>query len=134
MMHKLDSRKLLSKVRWILPALFVGCHMVNGVYAQVTNDATAAPSMAATASAATHRTIDKTERVVSDSWITTKVKSEILANSLSKAFKVGVKTKYGVVLLSGKLPNQDAIDLVRMIAEKVNGVRSVDVTRLSINP
>lgn len=64
-------------------------------------------------------TVTKTERVVSDSWITTKVKSEILANSLSKAFKVRVKTKFGVVKLGGKLPSQDAIDLVKMTAEKV---------------
>jgi hyperosmotically inducible protein len=75
---------------------------------------------------------DKTERVVSDSWITTKVKSEILANSVSKAFKVGVKTKSGMVWLSGKLPSQDAIDLVKMTAEKVKGVKSVDVSGLAI--
>jgi hyperosmotically inducible protein len=72
------------------------------------------------------------ERVMSDSWITTKVKSEILANSLSKAFKVGVKTKSGAVSLTGKLPTQDAIDLVKVIAEKVKGVKSVDVSGLSV--
>lgn len=88
----------------------------------------ASDSPAAAASAA----VNKTERVVSDSWITTKVKSEILANSASKAFKVSVKTKSGVVHLGGKLPTQDAIDLVKMIAEKVKGVKSVDVSGLSI--
>jgi hyperosmotically inducible protein len=72
------------------------------------------------------------ERVVSDSWITTKVKSEILANSVSKAFKVSVKTKSGAVSLKGKLPNQDAIDLVKMISEKVKGVKSVDVSGLVV--
>lgn len=86
------------------------------------NDATTAPS----------KTVKKAERVVSDSWITTKVKSEILANSVSKAFKVGVKTKSGAVSLTGKLPTQDAIDLVKMISEKVEGVKSVDVTGLEI--
>lgn len=74
----------------------------------------------------------KAERAVSDSWITTKVKAEILANSVSKAFKVGVKTKRGMVSLKGKLPSQDAIDLVKMIAEKVKGVKSVDVSGLVI--
>lgn len=69
---------------------------------------------------------------MSDSWITTKVKSEILANSVSKAFKVSVKTKKGAVTLSGKLPSQDSIDLVKMIAEKVKGVRNVDVSGLAI--
>jgi hyperosmotically inducible protein len=74
----------------------------------------------------------KVERVVSDSWITTKVKSEILANSVSKAFKVGVKTKSGAVSLIGKLRDQDAINLVKMISEKVDGVKSVDVSGLVI--
>jgi hyperosmotically inducible protein len=86
------------------------------------DDATTAPSKAAS----------NVERVVSDSWITTKVKSEILANSVSKAFKVSVKTKAGAVSLKGKLPNQDAIDLVKMISEKVKGVKSVDVSGLVI--
>lgn len=76
--------------------------------------------------------VKKAERAVSDSWITTKVKSEIAANSISKAFKVSVKTKKGNVTLSGKLPNQDAIDLVKMIAEKVKGVNSVNASGLSV--
>lgn len=78
------------------------------------------------------KTASQAERVVSDSWITTKVKSEILANSVSKAFKVSVKTKKGAVSLTGKLPTQDAIDLVKMTAEKVKGVKSVDVSGLVI--
>lgn len=74
----------------------------------------------------------KVEKAASDSWITTKVKSEILANSASKALKVEVTTKGGVVSLTGKLANQDAIDLVKMIAEKVKGVHSVDTSGLTI--
>ena len=65
--------------------------------------------------------IEKSERVVSDSWITTKVKSEILANSITKGFHVRVKTRHGVVTLKGKLPTQDAIDQVKAIAEKIKG-------------
>lgn len=75
---------------------------------------------------------NKAEKAVSDSWITTKVKSEILANSVSKAFKVSVTTKGGVVMLKGKLPTQDAADLVKEIAEKVKGVQSVDVSGLTV--
>jgi len=84
------------------------------------------------AASAPAKAASSAERVVSDSWITTKVKSEILANSVSKAFKVSVKTKRGAVTLKGKLPSQDAIDLVKMIAEKVKGVKSVDVSGLVI--
>jgi len=93
------------------------------------NMAMAASDGAASAPA---KAASNAERVVSDSWITTKVKSEILANSVSKAFKVSVKTKRGAVTLTGKLPSQDAIDLVKMIAEKVKGVKSVDVSGLAI--
>jgi hyperosmotically inducible periplasmic protein len=72
----------------------------------------------------------KTERVASDSWITTKVKSEILASSLARGFEVSVKTTHGVVVLKGSLASQDAIDHVKDIAQDVNGVKGVDVTGL----
>ena len=103
----------------LLASVLIG----NLTWAQTASDAPASAASSA---------VKKTERVMSDSWITTKVKSEILANSMSKAFKVGVKTKQGMVSLDGKLPSQDAIDLVKMIAEKVKGVKSVDVSGLSI--
>jgi hyperosmotically inducible protein len=69
---------------------------------------------------------------MSDSWITTKVKSEILADSISKGFKVDVKTKHGVVILKGVLASQDAIDHVKDIAAKVDSVKSVDTTGLTV--
>ncbi|MHB8623654.1 MAG: BON domain-containing protein [Sulfuricaulis sp.] len=74
----------------------------------------------------------KTKRAVSDSWITTKVKSEILADSVSKGFDVSVKTIHGVVVLKGSLANQDAIDHVKDIAGKVDGVKSVDTAGLTV--
>ncbi len=89
-------------------------------YAAVSNDPAGTP------------VVKKTERVVSDSWITTKVKSEILANSVTKAFKVSVKTLHGAVKLNGKLPNQEAVDQVKQIAEKVKGVNSVDTSKLVV--
>jgi len=104
-------------------ALFVSGLVLGSNMALAASDDTAtAPSKAAS----------NAERVVTDSWITTKVKSEILANSVSKAFKVSVKTKHGAVSLKGKLPSQDAIDQVKMIAEKVKGVKSVDVSGIVI--
>ena len=109
--------------KYIRPALVLAAFAANGLVAQAaTTDAPSAPEKAA----------HKTERVVSDSWITTKVKSEILANSVSKGFKVQVKTKHGAVTLKGKLPTQDAVDVVKSIAEKVKGVRSVDTTGLAV--
>ena len=77
-----------------------------------------------------HKAMAKTERVGSDSWITTKVKSEIMADSLSKGFKVSVKTVNGVVMLSGVLPNPDAVAHVKDLAGKVEGVKSVKASQL----
>jgi hyperosmotically inducible periplasmic protein len=77
-----------------------------------------------------HKAVAKTEREGSDSWITTKVKSEIMADSVSKGFKVSVKTVNGVVMLSGVLPNDDAVAHVKDLAEKVEGVKSVKASQL----
>jgi hyperosmotically inducible protein len=77
-----------------------------------------------------HKAVAKTERVGSDSWITTKVKSEIMADSVSKGFKVSVKTVNGVVMLSGVLPNDDAVAHVKDLAQKVEGVKSVKTSQL----
>lgn len=91
-------------------------------YAAGTDTATTQPGKA----------VQKTERVVSDSWITTKVKSELLANKGTKAFKVNVKTMHGDVALKGKLPTQEGIDQVKQIAEKVKGVKSVDTSGMMV--
>ena len=43
-----------------------------------------------------------------------------------------VDEKVGVVSLNGKLPTKDAVDLVKLIAEKVKGVQSVDASGLTV--
>lgn len=74
----------------------------------------------------------KDGKAVSDSWITTKVKSELVANSATKGLKVHVTTKGGVVALKGKLPSQEAIDSVKSLAVNVKGVQSVDASGLVV--
>ncbi len=68
----------------------------------------------------------------SDAWITTKVKSELMADSVSKGIDVKVVTTRGVVVLTGKLASQNAIDHVKHVTEAVDGVKSVDTTDLTI--
>jgi hyperosmotically inducible protein len=97
---------------------------VNGV--RSVDDQISTPS----SDSATHKAIAKTERVGSDSWITTKVKSEILADSVSKGFNVHVKTLHGVVMLRGTLPTSDAVAHVKDIAASVEHVKSVDTSQL----
>ncbi len=91
---------------------------------------TSAPT--STVGAKVDKAAHKTKRVASDSWITTKVKSEIMADSVSKGFDVSVTTTHGVVVLKGNLANQDAIDHVKDLTEKVKGVKSVDTSSLKI--
>ncbi|PXX33830.1 MULTISPECIES: BON domain-containing protein [Burkholderia] len=79
-----------------------------------------------------HGAVAKTERAVSDSWITTKVKSRILSDSVSKGFDVSVMTTHGVVTLKGSLASQHAIDHVRNIARSVKGVRHVNTGELFV--
>jgi len=81
----------------------------------------------------TKKAVEKTERVASDSWITTKVKSELLVNSLTKGVDVKVKTLNGVVVLKGSLPNQEAINEAKNIAEKIEGVKSVNSSALTLD-
>jgi hyperosmotically inducible protein len=95
------------------------------------SDANAAAADAAS-SASTPTATQKTERVVSDTWITTKVKSEILKSSLAKGFDVKVTTLHGIVTLKGTLSSDDVIDQVKAIAVKVKGVQSVDTSTLVV--
>jgi hyperosmotically inducible periplasmic protein len=63
---------------------------------------------------------------VKDSVITTKVKSKLAAKHLTTLTRVKVDTDAnGVVWLSGRAPNQDAVDLATMIAKDTDGVVSV---------
>jgi len=78
-------------------------------------------------------TAEAVGQAVSDTWITTKVKAELLADSASSAYEVGVETKQGWVALSGSLETRDAVDHARDIARAVEGVRGVDVSALLIS-
>lgn len=76
--------------------------------------------------------VTETQRVSSDSWITTKIKSKIYSDSLSQGYEVGVKTLHGAVALTGTVENQAAIDDLKVVATKVKGVKSVDTSALAV--
>jgi hyperosmotically inducible protein len=71
------------------------------------------------------RGVDQTGEVVSDSWITTKVKTDILADKQVSATHIHVKTVDGVVTLSGTTDSQADIDRAIQDANSVKGVKSV---------
>jgi len=90
------------------------------------------PSVAARVEDNTRAAAKTTERAVSDSWITTKVKSALLADSVTKGFKISVKTRHHVVSLSGAVDTQASIDEAVHLAGRINGVATVKSSALKI--
>lgn len=75
-------------------------------------------------------TAHEVKKAISDAEITTKVKAKFLEEKLIDkkdvaAFKVHVKTKKGVVHLSGKVTDQAQIDNAIKFAKEVEGVKDV---------
>jgi hyperosmotically inducible protein len=74
----------------------------------------------------------KAERVASDSWITTKVKSTLLADHMTKGLNIGVKTMNGTVSLSGNVSSQEEFDRAVQVAKNIKGVKNVNTTQLQV--
>jgi len=72
----------------------------------------------------------KSGEYVDDSWITTKVKSEMVADKSVEASRIHVKTSGGVVTLSGTASNWTEANKAAEIAHGVKGVNRVqnDIT------
>lgn len=96
--------------------------------------ATATFAWAAQPVTATDKTASKneSEQPVGDTWITTKVKTELLADTAVKGTDINVSTVNGVVTLAGVLDNQAAIDKAITIAKGVKGVTDVDTRALKL--
>lgn len=69
---------------------------------------------------------------VSDSWITTKVKSTFIYSSNVGSSDISVATNEGVVTLSGKVSSGAERELAIALAENIRGVKSVKSTDLTI--
>ncbi len=67
----------------------------------------------------------ESKRVISDSTITSKIKSKYLLEKGIKSFKVSVETKDGIVVLSGFVDTEAAKVRAERIAAGVSGVKSV---------
>lgn len=68
-------------------------------------------------------------RAISDDRITADVR-EVLAQSLPKRYKVDAKTTDGVVFLSGDVMDGNAIERIRSLVAKVDGVKRVNTLGL----
>ena len=60
-----------------------------------------------------------------DAWITTDVKSRLLATADVPALEVNVDTEQGIVTLFGTVPNETAKHAAELEAKKVDGVKGV---------
>lgn len=77
---------------------------------------------------------EDSEQPVNDSWITTKVKADLLVTEETKGLDINVTTTNGVVTLSGKLDNAMQVDKAVAVARGIRGVVSVDATTLTVKP
>ncbi len=77
------------------------------------------------AQAQAKQTVDEVQEVVSDSWITSKVKSVFLTNTSISGLEIKVETVDGVVALSGVVPSSAERDLAIIKAKEVKGVKDV---------
>ncbi len=75
--------------------------------------------------AVANETVTEVQDVVSDSWITSKVKSVFLANTNIGGLDIKVETVDGVVALSGEVPTSAERDLAIAKAKEIKGVKGV---------
>lgn len=64
-------------------------------------------------------------RIASDSWVTTKAKTELLAEKNLESLKISVETHNGKVLLSGFVDSLDQKEKAEAVVKNVEGVKSI---------
>lgn len=72
----------------------------------------------------------KSDQPVTDTWITTKVKTELATTEGVKSMDIEVKTVDGVVTLTGTQENDIAVKKAVAAAESIKGVKKVDSSGL----
>lgn len=75
----------------------------------------------------------KSEQPATDTWITTKVKADLLASSNVPGTEVKVETVNGVVSLSGTVATQAEHDKAVTTAKGIKGVTRVDASALKVS-
>jgi hyperosmotically inducible periplasmic protein len=69
----------------------------------------------------------------SDTLITTKIKSKLVANNVTNPFTIGVETTNGLVALSGTVRSLNEAATAVQLAEETDGVKNVDTTNLVLD-
>lgn len=92
----------------------------------------ATPSTRNTIGERSQEAADDAERVISDSWITTKVRGSLLTDSAVEGHNVGIKTVEGVVHLSGHVKSEAARERAIQVAREIKGVKEVKADELTV--
>ena len=75
--------------------------------------------------------VNESSKIISDVWITTKVKSTFLYSSNVVGSDIEVTTNNGAVNLNGKVASGAERALAIELAQNVRGVKSVNATALT---
>ncbi|AJC47156.1 MULTISPECIES: BON domain-containing protein [Xanthomonas] len=70
---------------------------------------------------------------VTDTWITTKVKADLLATKNVSGTEIKVDTVNGTVKLSGAVATKAEKDKAVAVAKKIDGVKKVDAADLKVS-
>ncbi len=76
---------------------------------------------------------DTTGEVVTDSWISTKIKSQLLADTATKGTAIKVTTKDNIVFLKGTVGSQLEKDQAIKLASQTKGVAKVNASKLKVS-
>lgn len=79
---------------------------------------------------AANDTVDNAGQAVSDTWITSKVKSTFIADQALSALDIKVETNQGVVSLSGVVASDAERDLAIAKTKEIEGVKDVSADGL----
>lgn len=91
-----------------------------------------APGLLSAISSDVKAATETTGEVVTDSWISTKIKSQLLADTVTKGTAIKVKTKDNIVFLSGKVGTQAEMDQAIKLASETKGVVQVNASKLRV--
>ncbi len=90
----------------------------------------ALPLVAFSAARADETTQDQSAQPGTDTWITTKVKAQLMATKGISSTDISVSTNNGVVTLSGAVDGKVQVDKAIAVTRAVKGVREVDASAL----
>lgn len=90
------------------------------------------PMMAMAQAQATEVEEGDSAQPVNDTWITTKVKADLMATSDVPGTTIDVDTVNGTVKLKGSVDSKAAADKAVAVAKNIKGVKHVDATALKV--